>query len=61
MYFQPMASLPTAKHTSLGDNVGALANATVLQEVQAAQQPRKRKMYTSFTAEQIATIGKFAS
>ena len=59
-YFQVTASLPTAKETALGDTVTQSANATVLREVQA-ERPRKHKPYTVFTAEQRATIGKYAS
>ena len=59
-FFQVTASLPTAEETALGDTVTQSANGTVLREVQA-EQPRKRKPYTSFTAEQRATIGKYAS
>ena len=44
----PWCSLPTAKPTSLGDTMTVSTNAAVIQEVQAAQQPRKRKAYTSF-------------
>ena len=59
-YFQVTASLPTAEDTTLGDTVTQSANAAVLREVQA-ERPRKRKAYTVFTAEQRATIGKYAS
>ena len=59
-YFQVTASLPTAENTTLGDTVTQSANAAVLREVQA-ERPRKRKAYTVFTAEQRATIGKYAS
>ena len=59
-YFQVTASLPTAEDTTLCDTVTQSANAAVLREVQA-ERPRKRKAYTVFTAEQRATIGKYAS
>ena len=59
-YFQATASLPTAKETALGDTVTQSPNAAVLHEVQA-EQLRKRKPCTVFTAEQKATIGKYAS
>ena len=59
-YFQVTASLPTAEDTTLGDTVTQSTNAAVLREVQA-ERPRKRKAYTMFTAEQRATIGKYAS
>ena len=59
-YFQVTAFLPTAEDTTLGDTVTQSANAAVLREVQA-EWPRKRKAYTVFTAEQRATIGKYAS
>ena len=59
-YFQAQAFLPTAEETTLGDTVTQLANASVLREVQV-KRPRKRKAYTAFTAEQRATIGKYAS
>ena len=59
-YFQAQASLPTAEETALGDTVIQSANAAVLREVQV-KRPRKRKAYTAFTAEQRATIGKYAS
>ena len=45
---------------AFGDTVTQSANAAVLREVQA-ERPRKRKAYTVFTAEQRATIGKYAS
>jgi len=53
-------SLPTAEETALGNTVTQSANAAVLREVQA-EPPRKHKPYTVFTAEQRATIGKYAS
>ena len=59
-YFQAQASLPTAEQTALSDTVTQSANAAVLREVQV-ERPRRRKAYTAFTAEQRATIGKFAS
>ena len=58
--FQAQASLPIAEETALGDTVTQSANAAVLREVQV-KRPRKRKAYTVFTAEQRATIGKYAS
>ena len=58
-YFQTQASLPTAEETTLSDTVTQSANAAVLHEVQV-KRPRKRKAYTAFTAEQRATIGKYA-
>ena len=45
---------------ALNNTVPQSANVAVLHEVQA-EQPRKRKPYTVFTAEQRATIGKYAS
>ena len=59
-YFQVTASLPTAEDMTLGDTVTQSANAAVLRKVQAERQ-RKRKAYTVFTAEQRATIEKYAS
>ena len=59
-YFQVTASLPTAEDTTLSDTVTQSANAAVLREVQP-ERPRKCKAYTVFTAEQRATIGKYAS
>ena len=52
LYFLFMASLPTAKETSLRDIVVQSANIAILHEVQRAKMPRKRKAYTAFTAEQ---------
>ena len=52
--------LTTAKETTLSDSVTQSANTAVLREVQA-KRPRKRKAYTAYTAEQRATIGKYAS
>ena len=59
-YFQVTSSLPTAKEAALGDTVTQSASVAVLCKVQA-ERPRKRKRYTVFTAEQRATIGKYAS
>ena len=59
-YFQVTASLLTAEETAFGDTVTQSANVAVLHEVQA-ERPRKHKPYTVFTAEQRATIGKYAS
>ena len=59
-YFKAKASLPTAEETALGDTVTQLANTAVLREIQA-KRPKKRKAYTMYTAEQRATIGKYAS
>ena len=62
-YFQPANSLPTAKETQLGDVVTQSANAAVNSTrgtTQTTNQPRKRKAYTVFTAEQRAAIGRYA-
>ena len=59
-YFQAKASLSTTEETGLGDTLTQSANAAIIREVQA-KRPRKRKAYTAFTAEQRATIGKYAS
>ena len=59
-YFQATVSLPTAEEMALDNTVTRLANATVLHGVQA-EGPGKHKPYTVFTAEQRATIGKYAS
>ena len=59
-YFQPTVSLPATQETALGDTVTQSANAAVLHEVRT-KQPGKCKAYTAFTAEQRATIGKYAS
>ena len=55
-----MVSLPTAEDMGLSDTMTQSPNAAFLHEVQAGR-PRKRKPYTVSTAEQRATIGKYAS
>ena len=52
--------MPTAEEMALGDTMTQSANAAILREVQA-KWLRKHKAYTAFTAEQRATIGKYAS
>ena len=59
-YFQPMMSLPIIQEMALGDTMTQWANSAVLRKVQT-KQPGKRKAYMAFTAEQSATIGKYAS
>ena len=59
-YFQVTAFLPTAEETAIGNTVTQSANAAVLREMQA-EWLRKREPYTVSTAEQRATIEKYAS
>ena len=61
-YFQP--TQPTARETDLKEAVVQAANAAVFQEIQNTTDntgTRKRKVYTAFTAEQRAAVGKYAS
>ena len=65
-FLKPKSSLPSATDTGLGETTTKEANAAVERVLQEQSQPtggrtRKRKVYTSFSDEQRAVIGRYAA
>ena len=64
-YFKPVAALPTAVETSVGEVATTTANKAVQQVIEGGAESggrgRERKAYTTFTDEQRAKRGKYAA
>ena len=64
MYFKSSSSLPSAKDTGLGEMATKEANAAVSQQLSSSltlNHPKVNRKYTFFSAEQRASIGRYAA
>ena len=59
-YFKPN-NLPTPEQTGLPVAVNTEANKSVQRVLEESTQAKKRKKYTTFTAEDRAAIGRYAA
>ena len=60
-YFKPISTLPMLEETGIGEAATKQANKAVQQVLESEQPPSKQRMYTTYSNEQQAKVGKYAT